>query len=126
MKFLVVICILCICFDVISTKKTRQILGGRYNTKTKKIEIDVTYGGCSGHKFKLEHGPCASSLPPQCITTLIDTTGDDPCAKITRETVSFSLKQAGFKGEHFRGAHITVKGAGDSSAEFTLPKKKKQ
>lgn len=123
MKYLLVICILCICFDVISSARTRQILGGRYNKKTKKIEIDVTYGGCQGHKFKLEHGPCAYSDPPQCTSKLIDTTGDDPCAKITRETVAFSLKQAKYNGKHFRGARIIINGEGDSSVEIVLPKK---
>lgn len=98
------------------------ILGGRYNSKTKPIDIDVQYGGgCEEHKFQLKIDLCRQSSPVQCDAKLIDLKTDDHCEALIYDKISVSLHETGLDNDNYTGASINIQGTGNSKILIILP-----
>ncbi|CAF4002302.1 unnamed protein product [Rotaria sp. Silwood1] len=97
------------------------IQDARYNTTTKAIEINLTYGGgCTEHKFHLKIGICLERYPVQCDAKLIDLTTNDFCDAFIHRKISISIHEAGLDNDYYKGASIEIQGAGDSKAFVSL------
>ncbi|CAF4728771.1 unnamed protein product [Rotaria sp. Silwood1] len=107
---------------MIFAQNTPYIQDGRYNSKTKTIEINVQYGGgCAEHKFQLEVGTCLESYPVQCDAKLIDLTTNDYCEAFIQRKVLIGLHEAGLDNNYYTGASVLIHGARDSKALIVLP-----
>lgn len=124
MKFvLMMMMAFCQIFIVVLTESSPRILSGRYNHRTKSIDLDVEYGGgCFEHKFQLRMGDCRESHPVQCSAVLIDETPNDQCARVSRRKLSFKLRTLGLDTDYYSGGMIEIKGLQNSKAIVTLPK----
>ncbi len=102
-----------------------EINSGKYNSTTKKVELNVSYGGgCSKHFFALElNGGCAESYPVQCYVNLVHTTDTpDICEAYITEDLQLDLPAEMLSDSYFTNAFITVTGAGQTYINFQLPK----
>ena len=108
---------------MVSTESSPRILGGRYNRRSKSIDLNVEYGGgCFKHQFQFRIGACRESYPVQCDTVLIDLTPNDQCASMSRRKVSFKLDDVGLNTSYYSGATITIQGLDKSEVVITLPR----
>ena len=123
MKFVLTMMIFCNIFITVSTESSPRILGGRYNRRSKSIDLNVEYGGgCFKHQFQLRIGACRESYPVQCDAVLIDLTPNDQCARMSRRKVSFKLDDVGLNTSYYSGAKITIQGLDKSEVVITLPR----
>jgi hypothetical protein len=108
-------------FSMVLAKNIPCIRGGRYNADKKAIEINIHYGGCNQHKFKLHIGICRQSSPVQCDAKLIDLMTTDDCEMIILDKVLITLHEAGLDTDYYKGASIMIQGDDDSKVLITLP-----
>lgn len=98
------------------------IQGGRYNSKTESIDINIQYGGgCAEHEFQLQIGACRETYPVQCDAKLIDLTTNDYCKALIYRKISIDIHKAGLHTSYYTGASIQIHGAGTSKVLITLP-----
>ncbi|CAF1451670.1 unnamed protein product [Rotaria sordida] len=122
MKSILTITVLLTFFTIIFAQNTPNIQDGRYNSKTKTIELNVQYsGGCDEHKFQLKIGTCLESYPVQCDAKLIDLTTNDYCKALIQRKVLIDLHEAGLDNSYYTGASILIHGARDSKTRVILP-----
>jgi hypothetical protein len=107
---------------MVAAQRRPIVRSASYNVETKAIDIDIEYGGCVEHTFKLETGACFETFPAQCNTVLIDTTNkEDQCEKLIIERISIDLQETKLADEYHSGATITIRGDQNSKAVVILP-----
>ncbi len=100
-----------------------EINGGVFNPVTKKVELNVSYGGgCSEHSFELEPiNGCLESFPVQCTLSLLHTTDKpDFCEAFITRDLELDLPAEFFSDAYYTGAYLTIMGAGQTSFSFQL------
>ena len=94
-----------------------QINSGRFNAKTQKVELNVSYGGgCAQHSFELQLvGGCAESMPVKCYLNLVHSTDQqDLCRKIIVQNLELNLPEGMLTENYYRRALLNIRGDGNS------------